>query len=983
MAKPIPSTANLAVGAKNNGYTVLEVLDGPAGKYVVETEAGTAATTNVQSGAHAFGTTGTGTSASFSVTFPTPFANPPTVEVSYQWNYHATNNGTALNPVIIVDSAPSTTGFNYRIIGGRNLLDKVLWTAVDPLATIAAGNTILTERAITGSITSTGYDRVTVPYQIPLTAGQVLDTVTLNGVATTDFDASTGIVRITPAGAPIAVAHTTKAGATFSALQWVGEFTPPDNTVYDTLATINTGINFNKCDYIEWQFRLTSDLRAISSWVPKIVGGTTPTMEASHGTGQISSFIANATDALAGKLTNVDCHGVAFEVIKIRGWALGLNKVVVPTASTERTPCSISINGGAAVIVQGGTSGRLFVTVPAGQMVDIAGITQSAGLTVSVADPFSGALEVGVTEGTATGTITVPFIAAVGTNDYLHARVNSGQAISVANTDLQLTSLANQGVTITGNININLKPFVTYRIVAALATDGTGTDRGTFQIYNATAAAFIGTAGFLMDVSHTTIQSGQPMAVAYITPTVATQVRVRVAVNKAGTVSSYAATSFVSVDVVDRDYFVTPVGMQIANAYGITVNGGANGNFAGHEGIGPETFYISTPVDQEIDAFPVVAGVTLRNRQAGMFSVDRAVGAGNLALTGVTFRNLGVKAKYFGTADNQAGDSGATNGGHTFTQRLARGNGIATANHSTFTLSGGIYRIRFGVTQHYGNGAWRNTGLLVNGTEINNVYSGSDTGNWESGGDLEWIVDAISASQTVQMRRVGSSNNGNCDCWLSIEREEGFALPEGYQTRQACVLTTASGSFIGGATTANIPTDTGQYVGFTIPNGQILQSVTSNNANVTVGAPDPMAGTVFVTVGNGATAATLTPTFVLAPAIRGLTAANAGVAVNIGTIRLTMPTGGNRSWQVQSNTGANLTLQVQNLWSNGGNANGVLNMTATPGTWTYFNSSWNFTSAGDWQNLFINDVSSGRWYNIRCEVGPSYNNCSYSWFEIV
>ncbi|MGL4833327.1 MAG: hypothetical protein ACRCXH_02805, partial [Shewanella sp.] len=121
----------------------------------------------------------------------------------------------------------------------------------------------------------------------------------------------------------------------------------------------------------------------------------------------------------------------------------------------------------------------------------------------------------------------------------------------------------------------------------------------------------------------------------------------------------------------------------------------------------------------------------------------------------------------------------------------------------------------------------------------------------------------------------------------------------------------------------------------------------------------------------------------ITPVAKGLAQANAGVAVNIGTIRVTMANSGNRSFMVQSNTGANLTLQVQNLWSDGGAGAGLVNITATPGSWTYFNSTWNFTNQGQHQTMLINDQTSNRWYNVVCEVGGAYNNCSYSWFEVV
>jgi hypothetical protein len=127
---------------------------------------------------------------------------------------------------------------------------------------------------------------------------------------------------------------------------------------------------------------------------------------------------------------------------------------------------------------------------------------------------------------------------------------------------------------------------------------------------------------------------------------------------------------------------------------------------------------------------------------------------------------------------------------------------------------------------------------------------------------------------------------------------------------------------------------------------------------------------------------TITATSVaIAPLVRVLTQVNAGVGVDIGTIKVMMPTSGNRSWQIASTTGANLSLRIQNLWSDGGAGAGVVTLTATPNTWTYVNSSWNFGTAGNHQTMLINDQTSGRWFYVTCEVGASYNNNCISGVE--
>jgi hypothetical protein len=253
---------------------------------------------------------------------------------------------------------------------------------------------------------------------------------------------------------------------------------------------ITTGIDFNKCDLIEWQFRLTTDLRAISSFVPVVIGGATPTMEAAHGSGQISSFIATAADATLGKLTNVDCHGVAFEVISIRGWANAANGYVVATGREVRQAVTLSANGGAlnvngatSATLFAGTSARVSVDVPVGQMVSIA-TTATPGVTVGIADARTGALEIAIAAGTTgTAAITVGFFTPGAAR--VIASINAGVDVALGTLRFRMASGGNRSMQVSSNTgaNANLTVFACHH--------GGGQASGPITMTATTTAAYL------------------------------------------------------------------------------------------------------------------------------------------------------------------------------------------------------------------------------------------------------------------------------------------------------------------------------------------------------------------------------------------------------------------------------------------------------------------------------------------------------------
>lgn len=332
--------------------------------------------------------------------------------------------------------------------------------------------------------------------------------------------------------------------------------------------------------------------------------------------------------------------------------------------------------------------------------------------------------------------------------------LGGGSASPVSQHDAGLTTAA--AISTTPGVQAHLEGGAGYTIVASTLPDNW---EGT--LLNTTSASrtstFSGFAGAVMrDGSGTTL-------VSPLTVPANSGYRLEVVINGP-----------------NRWLNVLPYSRNATNAeYALTINGGTNGTFVGHEGVGAETFFITVPVEQEIDVFPTVSGVTLRNRLTGAITVTRAAGAGALNLPGITFRAITNDSIYFGTWDNQAGNSTATNGGHTCTRRILRGTGITTANDSVITLTGGIYKVSTGITRHFAYGTWRSTQLLINGTSVESAFSGHDGSNWPGSGQMEWIVDATTSSQTVQVQRLSSNNNGNSSGYLLIERKSPVVAPEG------------------------------------------------------------------------------------------------------------------------------------------------------------------------------------------------------------
>jgi hypothetical protein len=75
------------------------------------------------------------------------------------------------------------------------------------------------------------------------------------------------------------------------------------------------------------------------------------------------------------------------------------------------------------------------------------------------------------------------------------------------------------------------------------------------------------------------------------------------------------------------------------------------------------------------------------------------------------------------------------------------------------------------------------------------------------------------------------------------------------------------------------------------------------------------------------------------------------------------------------------TLKISNAYNGTGSGSGLITVNATT-TYAYVNSSWNFTTAGTWQDVIIEHVEAAKLYRIRMEIGSAYNNNTFAGYQI-
>jgi hypothetical protein len=783
-----------------------------------------------------------------------------------------------------------------------------------------------------------------------LTAGNILDTVSLNGTATTNFDPVTGLVRIKPSGADIAVTHTTKSGSTFNSYQRAGIAT----TVL-TLTTTNQNyvlpVVLQANDRLEVQHDFAGSTTEQCSLEFRVVPGTTQRdFPWDSGLAVHATFPATLTNTIQLRASAATSTP---RITRIAVYRDAANALVVPAAHIILVPRAI----GGSIANTGYDDIEIPYQIPLapGDVLDTVTLN---GVATTAFTANTGIVRI---KPNGADIVVAHTTKKGGTYRSLQLL---GEHRPAAAVDIEGANLVATG--------LNMQTASELRIICQHSSTGdfqsSGSVNPTYSTFSLDLRQLRGAAN---GYGWMATESGY------------CQVRIMdFAKGDLRFEDQNQGFQYVAAQVWDEavNGFSIPLGTNIGTTYNVRVNGGTNGAFSGFEGIGPQSFFITgMTADQEVDAFPTIAGVTLMDRQKGMFSVDRASGGGDVDITGVTFRTMGVATEYNGTFSDQAG-----NAGHQFTQEFMSGNGITTSNNIDFTLRGGWYRVETGVTRHQGANAWRNTGLKVDGSAIETMYSGHDGGNWEGSGPIVRYVDATLASRVIQVYRVGSSNNGNANGYLNIKQVSRFVIPEGVQARTALVLTCNAGAVqLNGGANATVYAGTSQRIMVAVPAGQVLSTVaTSGGCTATIS--DGRTGAVEVAVPLSTTGAqTLTVTFSTPSAARVITQANSAVAVAIGTIQVRMaPSGGNRSFQVTTNTGGNITYVYQSLASDGGAGIGVQSGTLTPGNWTYF-SNRNFGGAGTYQNVSFNDQTNNRKYELRLEVGASYANNSYSLSEVL
>ena len=118
--------------------------------------------------------------------------------------------------------------------------------------------------------------------------------------------------------------------------------------------------------------------------------------------------------------------------------------------------------------------------------------------------------------------------------EYLHARMNANENVSVNHNIDNLTIIASAGnvgasAFSAGGGTVTLTAGRTYKLTASLnAVNVTGMTFVVYSWYNITAASPIGNEGFFYPVNATSNISSQTTAVAFIKPTVTTSVDLRI-----------------------------------------------------------------------------------------------------------------------------------------------------------------------------------------------------------------------------------------------------------------------------------------------------------------------------------------------------------------------------------------------------------------------------------------------------------------------
>lgn len=331
------------------------------------------------------------------------------------------------------------------------------------IVTVPDNTKILNVRNISGSIAAKGFDTVTLPYQIALTPGTVLSSVSLNGTATTDFDPYTGVVRITPNGADVVVSHAIAQNSTFSGLQRA-DYSTTELAITSSFQTYTLNKPLLEGDLLEVQHQFNGNAAERQSvWVRVQAGSTQrnfPWADATNNTA-FWTFPSPLNNTFQ---TRQATAGSSPRILSVKVWRDAANGYVVPIGTQARNGCTITandgnvtVNGLASDILFSGTSGRIKVAVPANQEILSATCT-SPLVSVGVADPATGALEVAIA-GSASGSFNILVIYQAARVARWYQVASAGVAVNIGNNlKVQMASGGNRSFQIgsqSGSLNVN------------------------------------------------------------------------------------------------------------------------------------------------------------------------------------------------------------------------------------------------------------------------------------------------------------------------------------------------------------------------------------------------------------------------------------------------------------------------------------------------------------------------------------------------
>lgn len=310
------------------------------------------------------------------------------------WTNSGANSGDANVLVGDTETRPVNMAVQYFIY-----LDTYA-----PLVSIPVNHVVLTTRAVTGSVTGTAYDEVKVPFAITPEPGKVLDTVTATGGAVvSDINPLLWTFNLTAKGAASVISHTAKEAATRNGPQTVARQTGLSINFTAAATSVNFGVALQEGDEIIISGDYGNDPNQSNEFTVKYVKpGALIRASSWPATDHLLSFTFPAVLTNTVNIT----HGAGNASFRMRAFVVrrdAANGYCVPTGTVVRTPCTVTA-GSKTWTLFGGTSSRIQIDPGTGNQ--IASVTATAGLTVSIADPVTGALEVAVAEGTTSGTIT-------------------------------------------------------------------------------------------------------------------------------------------------------------------------------------------------------------------------------------------------------------------------------------------------------------------------------------------------------------------------------------------------------------------------------------------------------------------------------------------------------------------------------------------------------------------------------------------------